>query len=151
MIKLTAALAAVALAFAPSVSFARGHSSGSHSSPSSRSYSSHRAGSHVSSSRSYSSHRSGSHSTIHHSTSGSHRSTYSTTAIRERHGKIKRSQHAKAEFRHSHPCPATGKTSGRCPGYVIDHVKALKHGGADSPSNMQWQTTSEAKGKDKWE
>jgi hypothetical protein len=30
-------------------------------------------------------------------------------------------------------------------------VKALKHGGADDPSNMQWQTTAEAKAKDKWE
>jgi hypothetical protein len=34
---------------------------------------------------------------------------------------------------------------------VIDHVKPLKRGGADDPSNMQWQTTAEAKAKDKWE
>ena len=27
----------------------------------------------------------------------------------------------------------------------------LKRGGADSPSNMQWQTIEEAKAKDKWE
>ena len=44
---------------------------------------------------------------------------------------------------HSHPCPSTGKT--------VDHVQALKHGGADSPSNMQWQTKAEAKAKDRWE
>jgi hypothetical protein len=29
--------------------------------------------------------------------------------------------------------------------------QALKYGGRDDPSNMQWQTTSEAKAKDKWE
>jgi hypothetical protein len=29
---------------------------------------------------------------------------------------------------------------GTSPGYVVDHIKALKHGGADDPSNMQWQT-----------
>jgi hypothetical protein len=34
---------------------------------------------------------------------------------------------------------------------VIDHVQALKHGGADAPSNMQWQTTAAAKAKDKIE
>ena len=41
--------------------------------------------------------------------------------------------------------------TGACPGYVIDHVKALKHGGADEPGNMQWQTTAAAKAKDKIE
>lgn len=34
-------------------------------------------------------------------------------------------------------CPATGKSSGACPGYVVDHIKALKRGGADEPSNIQ--------------
>jgi hypothetical protein len=34
------------------------------------------------------------------------------------------------------------------PGYVIDHIQALKHGGSDSPDNMQWQTREEAKAKD---
>lgn len=70
---------------------------------------------------------------------------------RDRHGRIKRSAHAKSAFRHSHPCPSTGRTSGRCPGYVIDHVKPLKEGGADDPANMQWQTKEAAKEKDKWE
>jgi hypothetical protein len=35
--------------------------------------------------------------------------------------------------------------------YVVDHIKPLKRGGSDSPSNMQWQTKQEAKAKDKWE
>jgi hypothetical protein len=67
---------------------------------------------------------------------------------RDEHGKIKRSAAAKDQFKHMHPCPATGKSSGPCPGYVIDHVKPLCAGGADAPSNMQWQTTAQAKAKD---
>ena len=51
----------------------------------------------------------------------------------------------------SHPCPATGKTTGACKGYVIDHVVPLKRGGTDAPANMQWQTTAAAKAKDKIE
>lgn len=149
MIKITTVLAALALALSPTVAEAGRHGGGSQrSSSSSRSYTSHRTTSHASSSRS---HGSGSHSTTHHSTSGSHRSTYSSTATRDNDGRIKRSSHAKTEFKKSHPCPSTGKSSGACPGYVIDHVKPLKRGGADAPSNMQWQTTSAAKAKDKWE
>jgi hypothetical protein len=68
-----------------------------------------------------------------------------------KHGKIKRSHAAKASFELQHPCPSTGKTTGRCPGYVVDHVQALECGGPDNSSNMQWQTTADAKAKDKTE
>jgi hypothetical protein len=54
-------------------------------------------------------------------------------------------------FMQHHPCPSTGKTKGRCPGYVVDHIKPLCAGGPDRPSNMQWQTTAEAKNKDRLE
>jgi hypothetical protein len=70
---------------------------------------------------------------------------------RDRHGRIERSTKARDAFMQSHPCPSTGKTSGSCSGYVVDHIKALKHGGLDDPSNMEWQTTEEAKANDKWE
>jgi hypothetical protein len=70
---------------------------------------------------------------------------------RDRHGKIKRNSAARADFMRQHPCPATGKTSGRCPGYIVDHVNALECGGADAPVNMQWQTTAAAKAKDRTE
>jgi hypothetical protein len=39
----------------------------------------------------------------------------------------------------------------RLPGYVIDHIQALKQGGRDEPENMEWQTVEEAKAKDKIE
>ena len=70
---------------------------------------------------------------------------------RDKDGHIARSAQARNDFKRSHPCPSTGKSSGACPGYVIDHVKPLKRGGADSPGNMQWQTTQAAKQKDKVE
>jgi hypothetical protein len=73
------------------------------------------------------------------------------TGTRSSNGRIKRSSVAKSSFMRSHPCPSTGKRSGGCPGYVVDHVKPLAKGGADNPSNMQWQTTAAAKEKDKWE
>jgi hypothetical protein len=44
-----------------------------------------------------------------------------------------------------------GRTSGRCPGYVIDHINPLECGGADAPGNMQWQTVTAGKTKDKTE
>jgi hypothetical protein len=33
----------------------------------------------------------------------------------------------------------------------VDHVAPLKRGGADDPSNMQWQTIEDAKAKDRSE
>ena len=70
-----------------------------------------------------------------------------TSVFAEQH----RSYKAKVIFKASHPCPATLRTKGSCPNYVIDHIKPLACGGADSPNNMQWQTKADAKAKDKWE
>jgi hypothetical protein len=84
---------------------------------------------------------------------GSHRTRRTTSSglTRNRHDRIRRSSAAKHSFERQHPCPFTGRTSGRCPGYVIDHVKPLECGGADAPSNMQWQTVTAGKAKDKTE
>jgi hypothetical protein len=77
--------------------------------------------------------------------------TLHPTVQRDSHGRIKRSAAAKNEFKRSKPCPSTGRSTGGCPGYVIDHVTPLECGGADAPSNMQWQTIAEGKAKDKTE
>jgi hypothetical protein len=66
-------------------------------------------------------------------------------------GRIRRSSSARRAFKELHPCPATGSATGACPGHVIDHVKALKHGGTDTPGNMQWQTIAAARAKDRVE
>jgi hypothetical protein len=64
---------------------------------------------------------------------------------RDRHGRIARSEAARLAFMR-----ATGFPKGR-PGYVVDHIVPLYRGGADTPSNMQWETLAEAKAKDRWE
>jgi len=73
------------------------------------------------------------------------------TCPRDSNGRIQRSASAIKDFKRTNPCPATGKSTGRCSGYVVDHIQALKHGGSDSPDNMQWQTKEAAKEKDRWE
>ena len=85
-------------------------------------------------------------------TTGHHSSSRKcTSCARNSRGKIKRSPTAVREFQKTHPCPSTGATSGGCRGYVVDHKVPLKRGGADDPSNMQWQTKAEAKAKDRVE
>lgn len=90
--------------------------------------------------------------------SGTYRKNYIADGVtpdpsiqRDKHGKIKRSSAAKAAFERKSPCPSTGKQSGGCPGYIVDHVDPLECGGADAPMNMQWQTIADAKAKDKTE
>jgi hypothetical protein len=73
------------------------------------------------------------------------RSSYCTSCARDSHGHIARSPEARQEFMRQ-----TGYPHGR-PGYVLDHIIPLKRGGADAPSNMQWQTKADARAKDKWE
>jgi hypothetical protein len=62
-----------------------------------------------------------------------------------------RSATAKRELQLTHPCPATGRTSGACPCYVKDHIVPLACGGPDAVSNLQWQTIRDARAKGKWE
>lgn len=64
---------------------------------------------------------------------------------------VKRSHAARDAFVRANACPSTGRHRLPCPGFVIDHVKALACGGADAAANMQWQTIAEGKAKDRWE
>ena len=60
-------------------------------------------------------------------------------------GRPRRSSSARHRFMTS-----TGYPHGRR-GYVVDHKIPLACGGADSPSNMQWQTVADGKAKDQTE
>ena len=123
--KLRILLLSLAIFAAPSVTLARGHSSGGF-------------------------HAAASHGGSRHSNGGNH-SNRAQGVPRNARDRIARSAKAKDTFKHAHPCPSTGRKSGACPGYVIDHMRPLKRGGQDAPDNMQWQTTAAARLKDKTE
>jgi len=65
--------------------------------------------------------------------------------------KTERSAAIVLDFKRHNPCPSTGLRRGKCPGYVVDHVKPLCAGGPDDRANMQWQTVAAAKVKDREE
>lgn len=62
-----------------------------------------------------------------------------------------RSASAKSKFKRENPCPSTGRSSGSCPGYQIDHRQPLAAGGSDHKSNMQWLSVDDHKAKTKYE
>ena len=126
-----------------------GHSGGGHSYHSAGSHHSS-ARTHTNSSRSHSTRTERPHSSSPRASTSSHPRAAPGVA-RDSHGRIARSREARAQFMKSHPCPSTGRSSGACKGYVVDHRVALKRGGKDAPSNMQWQTVEAAKAKDRVE
>ncbi len=69
----------------------------------------------------------------------------SNVAARNGNGHINRSASARKEFMKDSGYPKGRK------GYVVDHIVPLECGGADVPSNMQWQTVQQAKIKDRTE
>jgi len=58
--------------------------------------------------------------------------------IRDKNGRIKRSRAVLRKFQKIHPCPSTGLTTGKCPGWSLDHVYSLACGGVDDIINLQW-------------
>ena len=78
-----------------------------------------------------------------------HTARWCAECERDDSGRIRRSSTVRSAFQN--PCPATGITTGPCPGYVVDHTRALCAGGRDVVSNLQWQTVGAAKEKDRWE
>lgn len=57
---------------------------------------------------------------------------------RDANGVIERRADVRAAFKRLHLCPATGRPTGACPGWQMDHVIPLACGGCDSVSNLQW-------------
>lgn len=75
---------------------------------------------------------------------------------RDADGSISRRADVLRAFRSLYPCPSTGQTRGRCPGWNIDHVIPLAVGGCDAVSNLQWLPTAIKRCagdacKDRWE
>lgn len=71
-----------------------------------------------------------------------HPADFCEACQRDSHGRIRRSEEQKEAFMR-----LTGFPHGR-KGYVVDHITPLACGGADAPSNMQWQTVEAAALKD---
>lgn len=64
------------------------------------------------------------------------------TVIRNDSGDTLRSKQVLTRFKQLYPCPSTGKTSGKCPNWAIDHVIPLDCGGKDAVYNLQWLPNS---------
>lgn len=60
---------------------------------------------------------------------------------RDAKGQILRRADVLVAFKGIHPCPSTGKTTGACRGWQLNHVIPLACGGADAVSNLQWMPT----------
>lgn len=66
---------------------------------------------------------------------------------------VHRSQAVIREFRRTHVCPATGRISKTCPGFVVDHIDPLCKTGpsGDRIDNLQYQTIHDSYIKDREE
>ena len=78
---------------------------------------------------------------------GSSSSRYKYSSASSYSSGTERSQSEIRKFKSMNPCPSTGRRSGACPGYDIDHRVPLAAGGADRTSNMQWLSKSAHKAK----
>ena len=66
---------------------------------------------------------------------------YCGAPLRNADGTIARSSAVLSAFKRAHPCPATGLSTGACPGWIMDHVIPLACGGCDAVANLQWLPT----------
>lgn len=81
---------------------------------------------------------------------------YCGPPARDADGRIARRADVLREFKRIHPCPSTGKATGACPGWAIDHTLPLACGGCDSVPNLAWMPNAIKSGpgrlpKDRWE
>lgn len=71
-------------------------------------------------------------------------------------GSIARSKSVLRAYQKIHPCPSTGRATGKCGGWALDHVIPLACGGCDSIENLQWlkisiKSCAGNQCKDRWE
>ena len=52
---------------------------------------------------------------------------------------------ALADFLLTHPCPATDKFDGACPGWTVDLIVPACAGGKDRVATLHWQSTDPEK------
>ena len=71
------------------------------------------------------------------------------TAYASHAAPVDRSRTLRAEFQRENPCPSTGRTSGACPGWQVDHAVPLCLGGqaVDARANLRWITVEDHKRK----
>ena len=58
--------------------------------------------------------------------------------VRNADGTIKRRSDVLTAYKKFHPCPATGLSTGICPGWQMNHIIPLASGGCDSVTNLAW-------------
>ena len=75
---------------------------------------------------------------------------YCGAPARNADGSIKRSTAVLNAFKRAHPCPATGLTTGACPGWAANHTIPLACGGCDSVSNLDWMPAQIKSCKEPW-
>jgi len=63
---------------------------------------------------------------------------YCGPPARDADGTILRSRELLRDFQRLYPCPSTGKGTGSCPGWQINHVIPLAACGCDQMENLQW-------------
>lgn len=81
---------------------------------------------------------------------------YCGTPMRSASGEIVRDRQLLRVFQRLYPCPSTGKQTGACPGWAINHTIPLACGGCDSLSNLDWmpnriKSCAEPWCRDRWE
>lgn len=75
---------------------------------------------------------------------------------RDAAGVIKRRSDVLTAYRKAHPCPSTGKTTGACPRWSMNHMIPIAKGGCDAVSNLAWmpnviKSCAEPQCIDRWE
>lgn len=63
---------------------------------------------------------------------------YAGEVVRDADAKTQRSDKVIRAFKRMWACPSTGKHTGPCPGWAIDHTIPLACGGRDAVFNMAW-------------